>query len=175
MTPLITDDDVFATESPTDGKLFYNFDRYREVHDILATAGLKHTLAICAAEIPNHPELVKYINTWKDEFTFGLHGWNHERYSTWPTEAIIRSLGRAKERIETVFDTKVEWYFPTWNKRSPELYAACEFLDLRLDDVWMNLDEALAGKEKETIRFHSWNDHEVMLLRNYVYGKYRKI
>lgn len=176
MKLLIVDDDVFATESPTDGKMFYNFDRYKEVHELLANAGLKHTLAICAAEIPNHPELTDYIKSRKDEFIFGVHGWNHEKYSTWPKEALIRSLGRAKKRIEEVFGTEVEWNFPTWNKRSPEMYAACEFLGLKLNDSWMNFTEALNGvKDKDSIRFHSWDDNEFKQLQEYVYRKHRAI
>lgn len=167
--PLLIDDDVYCTESPTDGRLFYDFDRYKEVHELIARAGEKHVLAICAAEIPNHQELTEYILNRKDEFVFGLHGWNHEKYSTWQKEAIIRSLGRARDRIETVFDTKVEWYFPTWNKRSDEMYAACDFLGLKLDHYWMNLTEALNGEQKTTIRFHSWNDDEVKQLRKYLW------
>ncbi|MFA6445730.1 MAG: polysaccharide deacetylase family protein [Candidatus Paceibacterota bacterium] len=168
MTPILVDDDVFATESPTDGRLFYDFNRYKEVHELLASAGLKHCLAICAAEIPNHTELLEYIQSRQEEFIFGLHGWNHEKYSTWPKEAIIRSLGRAKDRIEKVFGVKVEWYFPTWNKRSDEMYQACEYLGLKLDDHWCNLTEALHGVEKTTIRFHSWDDNEFKQLRDYV-------
>lgn len=167
--PLLVDDDVYCTESPTDGRLFYDFDRYKEVHELIAKAGEKHVLAICAAEIPNHPELTEYILRRKEEFVFGLHGWNHEKYSLWPKQAIVRSLERAKERIETVFGTKVEWYFPTWNKRSQEMYSACSDLGLKLNDSWMNLGEALNGVQgKDTIRFHSWDGNEYNQLKEYL-------
>lgn len=161
----IVDDDVFCTESPTNGRLFYNFERYQATHQLLADAGLIHTLAICAAEIPNHPELVEYIMSRKEEFAFGVHGWNHEKYATWPKEAIVRSLKRAKERIETTFGTTVDWYYPTWNKRSPALYAACQELGLQLNDEWVTLKES---EKPYTIRFHSWDDNEYQLLKQYV-------
>lgn len=172
---LLIDDDIFATESPTDGRIFYDFDRFKEVHEIIAQSGQVHGMAICAAEIPNHRELTEYILERKNEFLFGIHGWNHEKYSTWSKEAIIRSLGRAQKRVEAVFDEKVEWYFPTWNKRSDEMYQACSELVLKLNDSWMNLTEALGGIEKETIRFHNWNDEEVKQLRQYcdVYSQHR--
>jgi peptidoglycan/xylan/chitin deacetylase (PgdA/CDA1 family) len=172
---MMVDDDIYTTESPTDGTPLYNFERFKGVHELLANTGLKHTLAICAAEIPNHPELTEYILGRKDEFIFGLHGWNHEKYSTWPRGSIIHSLKRAKERIENVFDTKVEWYFPTWNKRSLEMYEACKELGLKLDDDWVNLTGALSGIKKNTIRFHNWNDNEVEQLKKYVLGQHRAI
>lgn len=165
MMPLLVDDDVFCTESPTDGRVFYDFQRYVDVHTLIVKNGQKHVLAICAAEIWNHPELIEYIQERQDEFILGIHGWNHEKYSTWPKEAIVRSLKRSKDQITDVFGECSDWYFPTWNKRSDEMYKACEELGLKLNDNWMNLGEALTGVEKETIRFHSWNDDEYQNLK----------
>jgi peptidoglycan/xylan/chitin deacetylase (PgdA/CDA1 family) len=168
MKPILRDDDIYLSESPTDGALFYDLEKFKAVHEIIAKSGNKHMLAINSAEMNNYTDLTWYIQSRKHEFDFGIHGWGHEKYSTWPKDAIVRSFGRAKEYIEGMFDVKVEWYFPTWNKRSPEMYEACKELGLRLDDVWMNLDQALAGEQKETICFHYWNDHEVELLKLYL-------
>lgn len=165
---ILRDDDVFLTESPTDGALFYDFEKFKYAHELIADAGFKHMLAICASEIPNHRELTGYILDRKEEFEFGIHGWGHEKYSTWENKTnIARSLFRAKERIENVFEVEVKWFFPPWNKRSQQMYDACEEIGLKLDDSWQNFDEYLADKcpEKETICFHYWNDHEVMLLK----------
>lgn len=99
------------------------------------------------------------------EFTVG----DTKKYSTWENETnIARSLFRAKERIENVFEVEVKWFFPPWNKRSQQMYDACEEIGLKLDDNWCNFTEALSGVEKETICFHYWNDSEVKQLKEYL-------
>lgn len=168
MKPLIVDDDPFLTESPNGHGVYYDFEQFKKVHQLIAGAGEIHTIAIIAGEIENHPEMKEYILERKAEFGFGLHGWLHERYSEWQTSAIVVSLGRARRKI---FETFGEWcteYYPTWNKRSPALYEACKSLDLLLNDDWMTLTEALTGEQKKAIRFHSWNQAEVDQLKKYL-------
>lgn len=168
MKPLICDDDPFLTESPNGLGVYYNFEQFKKVHEMIANAGEIHTLAIIAGEIENHPELKDYILKRKDEFNLQLHGWLHERYSEWSKEAIKVSLQRAKEKIEKTFDVEVGYFFPPWNKRFPAMYEACEDLGLKLDDNWCNFTEALNGVKTKTIRFHSWNLLEVEQLEKYL-------
>jgi peptidoglycan/xylan/chitin deacetylase (PgdA/CDA1 family) len=168
MKPLIVDDDPFLTESPNGLGVYYNFEQFKKVHEMIAGAGQIHTLAICAGEIENNPELKEYILSRKDEFNLQLHGWLHERYSEWSKEAIKVSLQRAKDKIEKTFDVEVSLFFPPWNKRSPAMYEACKEIGVKLDDQWVNLTQALAGETKETIRFHSWNTLEVEQLKKYL-------
>lgn len=165
---IICDDDPFLTESPNGLGVYYNFEQFKKVHEMIADAGQIHTLAIIAGEIENHPELKEYILNKKEEFNLQLHGFLHERYSEWSKEAIKISLQRAKDKIENVFDVKVNWFFPPWNKRSPAMYEACKELGLKLDENWMNLTEALDRQNAETIRFHSWNLLEVEQLAKYL-------
>jgi len=170
---ILRDDDIYLTESPTDGTLFYDFEKFKEVHELIAGAGLIHTLAICAGEIENHPELTFYILNRKEEFDFGIHGWMHEKYSTWLKENIKSSLFRSKAVIEAVFGVEVKWFFPPWNKRSPEMFEACKELGLKVNDEWMTLTDALNGKKEEVIGLHYWNNEEVKQLKLYVQRQHK--
>jgi peptidoglycan/xylan/chitin deacetylase (PgdA/CDA1 family) len=157
---ILRDDDIFLTESPRGFGEYYNFDKFKEIHEIISKNGKKHYLAINAGEIENYPELIGYILNRKDEFEFGLHGWQHERYSEWNSEAIEASLARAKKKVEERFNVKVKWFFPPWNKRSEAMKLACERLGLRLNDNWITPQEALEGKTADSICFHYWNNEE---------------
>ncbi len=164
MTMLLRDDDVFLTESPTNGRVLYNFALFKEVHEFIAKHGKKHMLAIIASEIANYPELTEYILSRKSEFEFGIHGWKHQHYETWKENEIYVSLKRAKDLVEKVFNTKVEWYFPPWNKRTDEVYRACTRLGVKLNDNWVNAAEVLNGKKADALCFHFW-DKEVAQLK----------
>ena len=157
---LFRDDDIFLTESPRGFGEYYDFVKFKECHEYFKKAKVKHVLAIVASEIWNHPELVEYLKENKEDFEFGIHGWAHERYSEWEEEAIYKSLNRAKNTIEEVFETRCHWFFPPWNKRNDAMYKACERLELKLNDSFVVPHEALDGKEADALCFHAWNDEE---------------
>jgi len=175
MKPLLVDDDPFLTESPNGNGVYYDIEKFKNAHEIIINSGNLHTIAVVAGEIENHPEMKEYITSRNREFRIAIHGWMHERYWEWPKQAIIDSLDRAMRKVGKTLGMYYLEYYPTWNKRSPALYEACKELGLKLNDDWMTLGEALAGKEKKAIRFHSWNDEEVKQLRQYcdVYSQHR--
>jgi peptidoglycan/xylan/chitin deacetylase (PgdA/CDA1 family) len=156
---ILRDDDIYLTESPNGHGVYYDFEAFKRVHEFIAGKGIKHTLAIVAGEIENHPELTEYILERKDEFEFGVHGWMHENYSEWPKEAIKTSLTRAVKKIEEVFE-RPKIFFPPWNKRSDAIKQACAEIGLELNEEWMTPQAALAGGEEKIIGFHYWSEPE---------------
>lgn len=161
---MIRDDDIFLTESPRNGRHFYNFEKFVKVHTMIKSYGKLHAIGIIASEIDNYPKLKKYIDDNKRDFIFAIHGWAHQYYATWGVEEIKESLGRAKGKISDVFGITAEHFFPPWNKRSPAMYEACSHLKLKLDEFYTNAEMVLRGDKKDTLCFHYWNDEEVKLL-----------
>ena len=156
---IFRDDDVFCTESPTQGRVMHSMEKFIETHEILARRKKKHMLAIIANEIENYPELVKYILDRKEEFDFGVHGWAHHHYANWDKEPIKRSLEMAKNKIEGTFGVTCEWFFPPWNERTPAMFEACAELGLKLNDSQVNTTAFLRGETNfDAICFHFWSD-----------------
>lgn len=169
--PLLVDDDPFLTESPNGNGIYYDLEKFKKCHEMIVAAGELHTIAIIAGEIENHPKMKEYILERKNEFRLAVHGWLHERYWEWPyPDVVAESLERAMGKIITTFGfgSLTKEYYPTWNKRSDAMYAACKAIGLELNDDWMTIGEALSGVNKKAIRFHSWNDNEVEQLRKYL-------
>jgi len=155
---ILRDDDIFLTESPTQGRQLYNFEKFKTVHEYIASKGHKHAIAIIAAEIENYPELRDYILKRKDEFIFGVHGWAHTHYIKWSFENTALSLERAKNKIEETFDVKVEWFFPPWNEVSPDVLIGATRAGLDTNRSQTSTTGWLKGERADTICFHYWND-----------------
>jgi len=162
--PLLRDDDIFLTESPTSGKLVYNFEQFISVHETIAASGRLHCLGIVAGEIENHPELRAYIRTRPDEFEYAVHGWLHERYTKWHAEYITNSLRRAKGKIAKTFGVVPRWFFAPWNQVNDGVRSACEALDLLLDERCADPNYFLNGGKGEVLGFHYWHDAQVRQL-----------
>jgi peptidoglycan/xylan/chitin deacetylase (PgdA/CDA1 family) len=161
---LLRDDDIFLTESPSNGRHLYNFEKFVKVHTMLQSYQKKHAIAIIASEIDNYPKLKEYIKANKKDFIFGVHGWGHQTYSVWGLNEIKESLGRAMGKIDDVFGVRPEYFFPPWNKRSPAIFEACGQLKLKVDEFFTNAVSVLQGDKADTLCFHYWNDLEVKQL-----------
>lgn len=159
------DDDIFLTESPTQGRQLYSLEKFIACHDLLRSCGKLHAIAIIASEIENYPELRDYIKERKNEFIFGVHGWAHNHYSTWEQDVIEVSLRRTKEKIEKTFDVKVEWFFPPWNERSRFLLNACNAVGLKPNISQCSTSGYLKGEKQEAICFHYWSDGQMAELK----------
>lgn len=168
METLYRDDDIFLTESPTQGRQLYDFNKFKTVHEYIASKGHKHAIAIIASEIENYPELTNYIKNKKDEFIFGVHGWAHNHCATWKSDVIEISLSRAKHKIEETFETQVEWFFPTWNELSPELIAGANRADLRINNSQTSTTGWLKGERADAICFHYWSDGQFEELKRII-------
>lgn len=157
---IIRDDDIFLTESPTQGRQLYSFDKFKAVHEYIVSRGHKHHLAIIASEIENYPELVSYLKEHKDECVFGVHGWAHDHYAKWNREPIALSLGRAKEKIKSTFNVDVEWFFPPWNELSPSIMMGAGDVKLKVNVSQTDPSKWLKGEVAEAICIHYWSDDQ---------------
>ena len=166
--PLLRDDDIFLTESPTSGKLLYNFEQFVAVHELIVSSGRQHCLAIIAGEIHNHPELMRYIRERPREFQYGVHGWLHERYTRWPADRITTSLRRAKDKIVETFNVVPSHYFAPWNQVNDAVRLACGELSLAIDEQCANAEYFLNGGTAEVLGFHYWNEAEVHQLAEWL-------
>src|SRR5690606_23979523 len=99
-------------------------------------------ITVVAAEIPNHPETVTYVQRNLDSFELALHGWNHDDYSRWPRDRVADVLRRAKERMEDLFGVEVRVFAAPWNRWSPALKDIATKLTERPESV-RNLDTRL--------------------------------
>ncbi len=146
------DDDIYLTSSKRSGQI-YDFEAFKVVHEMLSKNGKIHTLAIIASEIDNHPELTEYILERKNEFEFGVHGWEHSDYSTWKMEDVERDLQMAKEKIEKTFDTKCVWFFAPWNRWNEELILMAKEVGLTLNTEYLTPDQ---DPRSGVLCFHYW-------------------
>lgn len=169
---IFRDDDMYLTESPTQGRELYSLEKFKKAHELLVKYGKKHAMAIIAAEINNYPELTKYILSRKDEFIFGVHGWTHNHYATWKQEPIEVSLARAKKKIEETFDVTCEWFFPPWNEQSDALTTACFRVGLKPNYSQTSTTGWIKSERAEAICFHYWSDGQMdeleKILRCYI-------
>lgn len=163
---IFRNDDIFLTESPRGYGVYYDFEKFKQAHELLK--GQTHLIAIVASEIENYPELTAYILEHKEDFVFGIHGWAHERYSEWEEEGIYRSLKRAKEKIEETFGVEAITFCPPWNKRSDAMYQACSRLGITVQDSFIVAAE-LGEKENDVCCFHYWNDEEMENIKKYLH------
>lgn len=164
----LRDDDIFLTESPTQGNQLYNLEKFKAVHEMIVKSGNIHYIAIIAGEIENYPELIKYIRAHKNEFGFGIHGWLHHAYTTWSHEHTYLSLERAKKKIIDTFRVVPKIFFPPWNKTNLEVVVACKQLDLEIDSSFVSPTQALMGQTATSLCFHYWHDGEVAQLKQWL-------
>lgn len=158
------DDDIYLTESRRSGQV-YNFEEFKKVHEMISGAGKVHTLAIIASEIPNYSELTEYILSRKNEFAFGVHGWEHSNYIGWHKDDILNDLLSAKTRIEYVFDTKCEWFFPPWNRVNHKLINAASKAGLKTNTEYMLPQEDI---KDGVLCFHYWHKIEQELIQRWL-------
>lgn len=158
---IIRDDDIFLTESPTQGRQLYSLEKFKAVHEYIHSRGFKHHLAIIASEIENYPELVEYIKQHKDECVFGVHGWAHDHYARWNREPIAISFNRAKQKIKDVFEVDVEWFFPPWNELSPSIMMAATDAKLKVNVSQVDPSAWLKGQRANAICIHYWSDDQI--------------
>lgn len=157
---IIRDDDIYLTESPTQGRQLYSFDKFKKVHEYIVSRGHKHHLAIIASEIENYPELTAYLMEHKDECVFGVHGWAHDHYFKWNRGPIAVSLGRAKEKIKETFGVEVTTFFPPWNELSPALMMGAADVDLEVNVSQCDPQGWLKGERADAICIHYWSDNQ---------------
>jgi peptidoglycan/xylan/chitin deacetylase (PgdA/CDA1 family) len=155
---ILRDDDIFLTGSERSGQI-YDFEAFKEIHEIIAKTGREHMLAVIASEIETYPELKDYILSRKEEFGFGVHGWEHSNYTKWSSEDIKKDLLRAKEEIEKVFNVEVSWFFPPWNRTNETLIRSAKEVGLKTDINYTLPETILQGGavgKAETLCFHYW-------------------
>jgi len=164
---LFRDDDIYMTESPTRGSHLYNFEKFKECHELIASHGDIHILGIVAGEIENYPELTKYIKEHQKEMMFAVHGWMHYDYSLWKADKIYKSMMRAKNKITEVFGEVPQWYFPPWNRRNDEVMKAALEAKLRVSDNYVTPDQYLMGQRGELMLFHYWSENIIPEIKKY--------
>lgn len=157
---ILRDDDIFLTESATNGRDFYGFEAFCRVHELLASNGKSHAIAIIAGEIENYPELTDYILKRKGEFIFGLHGWQHQRYWEWEYSGIKNSLQRGRDKIIEVFQETPAYFFAPWNWLSDAIHDACSALQMESRKTFVPISKVVIGETADFACFHYWSAEE---------------
>jgi len=159
------DDDIYLTSSERSGQI-YNFEMFKQAHELLSANNKIHTLAIIASEIDNYPEMTEYILSRKDEFDFGVHGWGHSDYSKWDIKDFKQDLIKARNKIEKTFGIKCHWFFAPWNRFTDEMVEATKEIDLETN-IHYSLPEH-PRQEDAVLCFHYWIPEQLEQLKKWL-------
>ena len=161
---ILRDDDIYLSNSPRYGTLYYNFNEFVEVHEMIADAGFKHTLAIIASEIDKYPELTEYIKRHLSECNLEVHGWEHADYSKWVNKAdITTDMLKAEVKIKKTFGVEPTMFFPPWNRYSDIMKAGVEDSGLKFMGDYVQFPQT-----GDVICFHYWNLEERNMLKEWL-------
>jgi peptidoglycan/xylan/chitin deacetylase (PgdA/CDA1 family) len=167
---VMRDDDAFLTRSPRmlDRAPYYNFDKFKSVHEFLADEGLKHSIGIVSGEIKDHPEMKEYILSAKEEYELCSHSHEHKDYSKMTSKEQEEDIKKSVETIEDEFQIRVHKFYAPFNHIDTNLIETCKKLKIELDTDFINPGQALAGMKAHSINFHYWADEQIKDLKEWV-------
>jgi len=117
------------------GSFGYNFERYREVTDIIDKYGFVATIGVTPYifieqtgenfPLSEDTEMISYIKEVSDKgYEIGMHGYNHCRNSFYclEYEEVWYNIFQGKTEIQNLFGKSVYSYFPPGNAWTTEQY-----------------------------------------------------
>ena len=134
-----------------------------ESHKMFLDRNLIHTIAVQAARyghIGHSQDLIDYINS-TPNWDVQLHGWEHEKYSEWKYDDIVKELFAAIGYVQKKFNTTPTIFYPPWNCDSDILRKACEYIGLEHNNncayimSYTNTPEKY--QDKNVVYYHAWD------------------
>jgi len=141
----------------------YSFATVKNTHELFLQKNLIHTLAIQAKRhegVGHTQEVIDYINS-TSNWDIQLHGWDHDRYSDWKYNDIVRDLFAGIGYCQQMFKRVPTVFYPPWNCESNVLKQACQYVGLQFNNncayimSYTNTPESY--QDKNVIYFHNWD------------------
>lgn len=142
---------------------------YIDIHEKFIEAGLTETAVLQFTQDGHVKDfdgkLISYMRT-APNWDFQLHGWQHEKYSEWAYDDIIRDMAAAKYLCYQMFGRMPTHWFTPWNCYSEVLQNAAENLHLIVHNESYDIAKFIREIEAntydgESLYFHGWNENEM--------------
>ena len=136
----------------------------QKTHEMFLQKNLIHTLAVQVKRhsgVGHTQELINYINS-TSNWDIQLHGWDHERYSDWEFNDIVRDLYAAIGYCQHKFNHTPTVLYPPWNCESDVLKRACDYVGLLFNNncayIMSYTNSPEKYQDKNVVYFHNWDN-----------------
>jgi len=148
------------------------FELFKQADRLFDKYNYPCILAILSEGIDKYPEWVDYIKKYQHRYIIELHGSYHYYYCDLNEIEGERELRKAKEKIESTFNTKIStWYITFGKKKAPEWgQRVCDRIGIKYDYPTSKRDPELWLKnyyKKDDliypfyhINFHYWHPEQ---------------